>query len=256
MNKKAVSPVWLPKGSEAWHQSPRQIALVLSRLPTDLCVEEHAQQASATARVVRTLDYGGLHRPSTGRPKWLQPADAPSNHCALVATAAAPGVRVLGRTPADPRWHLSGSPQRRLCGDGCGPLCRGVCGPRHGGGPCAFAAVLHHAGPPRVHALQCDRRWQPALAPDLAPGVADDRHATLSGPHPTARPQLVSPVAHTSRRPAPARLVSHVMAIRTVAERDQFIAPVQAWDARYGQRLAHQAERGRVFSDLKRARSM
>ena len=46
------------------------------------------------------------------------------------------------------------------------------------------------------------------------------------------------------------------MAIRTVAERDQLIAPVQAWEARYGQRLARQAERGRVFSDLKRARSM
>ena len=51
-------------------------------------------------------------------------------------------------------------------------------------------------------------------------------------------------------------LFRHVMAIRTVAERDQFIAPVQAWEARYGQRLARQAERGRVFRDLKRARSM
>ena len=208
MSKKTVSPMWLPVGPEVWHQSPRQAALVLSQLPTDFCVEECAQQASATARVVRTLDYGGLHRPPTGRPKWLQPADASSNHCALVATADSPGGRVLCGPPSDPRWYLSGSPERSVCGDGCGPLRRGVCGPRNGGRPCAPAAVLHHPGPPRVNSFQCDRRWQPARDPDLAPSVADDRHSTLSGPHPTSRPQLVSPVAQTSRRPSTARLVS------------------------------------------------
>lgn len=51
-------------------------------------------------------------------------------------------------------------------------------------------------------------------------------------------------------------LFRHVMAIRTAAERDQFVAQVQAWEDRYGQRLARQAERGWVFSDLKRARSL
>lgn len=51
-------------------------------------------------------------------------------------------------------------------------------------------------------------------------------------------------------------LFRHVMAIHTMAERDHFVAQVQAWEYRYGQRLAGQAERGRVFSDLKRARSM
>ena len=132
MSKKAVSPMWLPVDPEVWHQSPRQAALVVSQLPTDLGVEECAQQASATARVVRTLDYGGRHRPPTGRPKWIQPADASSNHCALVAPAASPGGRVLGCPPSDPRWYLSGSPERRLCGDGCDPLRRGVCGPRNG----------------------------------------------------------------------------------------------------------------------------
>ena len=203
MSKKAVSPMWLPVDPEVWHQSPRQAALVVSQLPTDLGVEECAQQASATARVVRTLDYGGRHRPPTGRPKWLQPADASSNHCALVAPAASPGGRVLGCPPSDPRWHLSGSPERRLCGDGCDPLRRGVCGPRNGGRPCAPAAVLHHPGPSRVHAVQCDRRWQPARDPDLAPSVADDRHSTLSGPHPTSRPQLVSPVVQTPVNYAP-----------------------------------------------------
>ena len=47
MSKKAVSPMWLPVDPAVWHQSPRQAALVLSQLPTDLGVEECAQQASA-----------------------------------------------------------------------------------------------------------------------------------------------------------------------------------------------------------------
>ena len=149
-----------------------------------------------------------LHRPPTGRPQWLQPADAPSNHCALVATAASPGGRVLCCPPSGPRWHLSGSPERSVCGDGCNPLRRGICGPRNGRRPRSPAAVLYHPGPPRVNSFQCDRRWQPARDPDLARSVADDRHSTLAGPHPTSRPQLVSPFAETSRRPSTARLVS------------------------------------------------
>ena len=51
-------------------------------------------------------------------------------------------------------------------------------------------------------------------------------------------------------------LFRHVMAIHTKADREEFVAQVQAWEHRYGQRLAGQAERGWVFSDLKRARSM
>ena len=47
-----------------------------------------------------------------------------------------------------------------------------------------------------------------------------------------------------------------VMAIHTVADREQFVAQVQRWEHRYGPRLAGAAETGWVFSDLKRARSL
>jgi len=51
-------------------------------------------------------------------------------------------------------------------------------------------------------------------------------------------------------------LFLQVMAITTVSERDQFLVQLQEWEHRYGYRLAGLPERGRVFSDLKRARSM
>ena len=207
MNKKAVSPVWRQGGPALWPQPRRQTTLALSHLRAHLCVAQSNQPLPAAARVVRTVDCGRLHHSPVGRPEWVQSPDAPPADRLLVTSAAPQPVRSVGVSPPVVRRHHPGSPQRRLCGDGCGPLRRGVCGPRNGGRPCAFAAVLHHSGPPRVNALQCDGRWQPALASDLAPSVAADRHSTLSGPHPTARPQLVSPVAQTSRRPAPARLV-------------------------------------------------
>jgi len=46
------------------------------------------------------------------------------------------------------------------------------------------------------------------------------------------------------------------MAIDTTAERDRFLSQVHHWEDRYGRRIAMKPERGRVFSDLKRARSM
>ena len=65
------------------------------------------------------------------------------------------------------------------------------------------------------------------------------------------------------RRHPKRREVSHlrtlfrqVMAIPTVADREHFIAQVQAWERRYGHRLAEAAETGWVVSDLKRARSL
>ena len=51
-------------------------------------------------------------------------------------------------------------------------------------------------------------------------------------------------------------LFRQVMAIHTVADREQFVAQVQSWEQRYGARLAGAAETGWVFSDLKRARSL
>ena len=81
--------------------------------------------------------------------------------------------------------------ERRVCGDGCGPLRCGIMRlPKWRKAPRHFATVLHDPGPLRINSSQCDRRWQPALAPDLAPGVADDRHSTLSSLYPTARPQF------------------------------------------------------------------
>jgi len=46
------------------------------------------------------------------------------------------------------------------------------------------------------------------------------------------------------------------MSIRTAAERDHFVSQLHAWEQQYGHRIACSAEKGWVFSDLKRARSM
>jgi transposase-like protein len=47
-----------------------------------------------------------------------------------------------------------------------------------------------------------------------------------------------------------------VTCIRTKKERDYFLEIVNGWEEKYGQFLKTQPERGRVFSDIKRARSM
>jgi len=44
--------------------------------------------------------------------------------------------------------------------------------------------------------------------------------------------------------------------IRTSSERDQFLEIINQWETHYGQYLVTRPERGRVFSDIKRARSM
>ncbi len=44
--------------------------------------------------------------------------------------------------------------------------------------------------------------------------------------------------------------------IRTTETRDRFIEDFMAWQQHYGSRIKEQPERGRVFSDIKRARSM
>ena len=46
------------------------------------------------------------------------------------------------------------------------------------------------------------------------------------------------------------------MEIHTNIEREYFLAQVHAWERRYGSQIAHSSERGWVYSDLKRARSM
>jgi len=47
-----------------------------------------------------------------------------------------------------------------------------------------------------------------------------------------------------------------VTSINTVKERDLFYQRVYDWEQEFGQDISHSPERGRVFSDLKRARSM
>lgn len=47
-----------------------------------------------------------------------------------------------------------------------------------------------------------------------------------------------------------------VTAINTKDEQDRFFEMVRSWEETYGQQVALRPERGRVFSDLKRARSM
>lgn len=44
--------------------------------------------------------------------------------------------------------------------------------------------------------------------------------------------------------------------IRTLEERDEFLESIMQWEKQYGRDIAKQPERGRVFSDIKRARSM
>jgi transposase-like protein len=44
--------------------------------------------------------------------------------------------------------------------------------------------------------------------------------------------------------------------IRTLEERDEFLESIMQWEQRYGRDIVKQPERGRVFSDIKRARSM
>lgn len=51
-------------------------------------------------------------------------------------------------------------------------------------------------------------------------------------------------------------LFVQVMSIHTCGERDRFISQLRAWEKRYGARIAHSPEKGWVFSDLRRARSM
>jgi len=51
-------------------------------------------------------------------------------------------------------------------------------------------------------------------------------------------------------------LFLEVMSIDGIAERDRFLCRVQAWERRYGTAIARSPEKGWVFSDLKRARSM
>jgi hypothetical protein len=47
-----------------------------------------------------------------------------------------------------------------------------------------------------------------------------------------------------------------VTGIRTKEERDKFLGLIIQWEQKYGQYIEIQPEKGRVFSDLKRARSM
>jgi transposase-like protein len=47
-----------------------------------------------------------------------------------------------------------------------------------------------------------------------------------------------------------------VVHIRTREERDEFLELIVQWEQKYGQYIKAQPERGRVFSDIKRARSM
>jgi hypothetical protein len=51
-------------------------------------------------------------------------------------------------------------------------------------------------------------------------------------------------------------LFLRVTRIRTAAQRDRFLTDLADWERRYGTNIDAQPERGYVFSDLKRARSM
>ncbi len=52
------------------------------------------------------------------------------------------------------------------------------------------------------------------------------------------------------------RIFLRVTRIATVAERDAFFNLVATWEERYGDEISARKEAGRVFSDIKRARSM
>ena len=64
--------------------------------------------------------------------------------------------------------------------------------------------------------------------------------------------------ANPSRRDAQQlrRLFLRVASIKSVGERERFLSDWEAWEQRYGWRIAEAPGRGWVFSDLKRARSM
>ncbi|MBT9130269.1 MAG: hypothetical protein DDT40_01452 [candidate division WS2 bacterium] len=47
-----------------------------------------------------------------------------------------------------------------------------------------------------------------------------------------------------------------VTKIRTKDDCDRFLSLVHEWEERYGQNIAKKLEKGRVFSDIKRARSI
>ena len=57
-----MSSMWFPVEPAVGSQSPRQAARVLSQLPTDLCGDEWAQQASATAGGERWIMAGDTVR--------------------------------------------------------------------------------------------------------------------------------------------------------------------------------------------------
>lgn len=52
------------------------------------------------------------------------------------------------------------------------------------------------------------------------------------------------------------KIFQKVTYIRNHKERDVFLSDVQAWEQRFGYYLAQAPERGKVFSDIKRARNM
>lgn len=47
-----------------------------------------------------------------------------------------------------------------------------------------------------------------------------------------------------------------IMSIRTASDRDRFLYELRTWERRYGRTVGRSPEKGWVFSDLKRARSM
>lgn len=52
------------------------------------------------------------------------------------------------------------------------------------------------------------------------------------------------------------RLFCHITRISSPAQRDHFLDAWQAWEERFGQPIATRRSRGKVFSDVKRARSL
>lgn len=52
------------------------------------------------------------------------------------------------------------------------------------------------------------------------------------------------------------KLFCRVMCISSVAQRDDFLTAWQSWEDRFGQPIASRPSRGKVFSDVKRARSL
>ena len=52
------------------------------------------------------------------------------------------------------------------------------------------------------------------------------------------------------------RIFLRVTGIATAADREAFLDLVATWEARHGAEIAAREETGRVFSDIKRARSM